>query len=191
MAKRPRDPQLVLSELVATVDLHAVAVTPARLADGPDAVCWPARRYFRAAACWMATLDEDTDELVYVAASGAGESQVLGVRLPVSRGIAGWIAQSGPPLSVSDLSRDTRFAFARDVAESTNYIPTALLAIAVETAGRGIGVFSVSKRGSGCKPAGDGGDVAVGEVRQYPAASTLRDDGQHFGCLLWVVAVHE
>jgi GAF domain-containing protein len=69
---------------------------------------------------------------------------VVGIRLPVGRGIAGWVAQSGQPIAVSDLSRDTRFA--RDVAESTSYVPTAILAVPIETDDELIGVLSVLDR---------------------------------------------
>jgi signal transduction protein with GAF and PtsI domain len=103
-----------------------------------------ARTTFGAAACSVAVLDGDGGELVYRAASGAGAEAVVGVRLPLTRGIAGWVAVSGQPLAVSDLAADHRFA--RDVAESTAYLPQTLLATPLVGPEGVLGVFSVLDR---------------------------------------------
>lgn len=103
-----------------------------------------AREAFGAAACSLATLDEDTGDLTYVAASGAGADRIVGVRLPVTRGIAGWVAVSGQPLAVSDLAGDRRFA--RDVAEATAYVPDALLVVPIPGPDAVLGVLSILDR---------------------------------------------
>src|SRR6476469_4769749 len=127
-----------LHELASLAGQLAETVAPPALKDGPRAITAVAQQFFGAAACSIAELDDDSDELVYIAASGAGADSVVGIRLPVGRGIAGWVAQSGQPIAVSDLSRDTRFA--RDVAESTSYVPAAILAVPIETDDRLLGV---------------------------------------------------
>jgi signal transduction protein with GAF and PtsI domain len=84
------------------------------------------RQLFDAAACSVALVDVDGAELAFVAADGAGAAEIVGQSVPVGRGIAGWAAMSGQPIAVSDVQADPRFA--RDVAESTAYIPRAILA---------------------------------------------------------------
>jgi GAF domain-containing protein len=133
-----------LRELASLASQLAGTVAPPALKDGPRAITAVAQTFFGAAACSIAEFDEDAEELVYVAASGAGADAIVGVRLPIGRGIAGWVAQSGQPMAVSDLARDTRFA--RDVAESTSYVPTAILAVPIETDDRLLGVLSVLDR---------------------------------------------
>lgn len=133
-----------LRELATLAAELADTVTPSAVKDGPRAITAVAQQFFAAAACSIAELDDEADELVYIAASGAGADAVVGIRLPIGRGIAGWVAQSGQPIAVSDLSRDTRFA--RDVAESTSYVPQALLAVPIETEDRLIGVLSILDR---------------------------------------------
>jgi GAF domain-containing protein len=103
-----------------------------------------AREAFGAAACSLAVHDEDEGELVYRAASGAGADAIVGVRLPVTRGIAGWVAVSGQPLAVSDPAADRRFA--QDVAESTAYVPQTLLAAPLLGPEGVLGVLSVLDR---------------------------------------------
>jgi GAF domain-containing protein len=51
---------------------------------------------------------------------------VLGVEVPVGRGLVGWAAMSGQPVAVRDVHSDARFA--RDIAEGTGYVPTAVFA---------------------------------------------------------------
>lgn len=77
-----------------------------------------------AAACSCALVTDDGG-LQYVAADGEGAAEILGVRLPAGRGLAGWAATSGQALGVRDVRTDPRFA--RDVAESTGYVPDDLL----------------------------------------------------------------
>ncbi|MDT4915435.1 MAG: hypothetical protein QOI15_2073 [Pseudonocardiales bacterium] len=133
-----------LRELAALAGQLAETVAPPALKDAPRTITAVAQLYFGAAACSIAALDDEAEELVYIASSGAGADAVVGIRLPVGRGIAGWVAQSGQPIAVSDLSRDVRFA--RDVAESTSYVPTAILAVPIETDDELIGVLSVLDR---------------------------------------------
>jgi signal transduction protein with GAF and PtsI domain len=100
------------------------------------------RSLFGAAACSVGLTDAAGTDLEFVAADGEGAEQIIGVRLPVSRGIAGWAAMSGQPIAVRDVVADPRFA--RDVAESTHYVPTSLLAAPIfDTDGEVVGVLSV------------------------------------------------
>ncbi|MBB6629337.1 GAF domain-containing protein [Nocardioides sp. KIGAM211] len=100
------------------------------------------RALFGAAACSCALVDGEGSSLTFVAADGAGAAEIVGVDMPVGRGIAGWAAMSGQPIAVRDVASDARFN--RDVAESTAYVPTSVLAAPVYDAeGEVIGVVSV------------------------------------------------
>ncbi len=102
------------------------------------------RRVFGAAACSLAVLEPDEEHLVFRVASGAGAGEVIGLRLPVNRGIAGWVVSSGQPIAVQDVLADPRFAV--DVAESTGYVPRSILATPVIAGGEAIGVMEVLDR---------------------------------------------
>lgn len=100
------------------------------------------RSLFSAAACSVALVDDVGESLVFVAASGAGAAEIIGVSMPVGRGIAGWAASSGQSVAVRDVQRDPRFA--RDVAEPTGYLPEAIFAAPlVDPDGEVLGVMSV------------------------------------------------
>ncbi|MFB8024194.1 GAF domain-containing protein [Streptomyces sp. NPDC056465] len=100
-----------------------------------------ARAIFGAAASSVCLLDEEADELVFQAVSGEGEEFLVGRRFPAGRGIAGWVATSGEPMIVDDLSRNT--SFDRSLAESTEYVPDALMAAPLISDARVLGVLEV------------------------------------------------
>ncbi|MFI5898877.1 GAF domain-containing protein [Streptomyces cyaneofuscatus] len=100
-----------------------------------------ARAIFGAAASSVLLLDEETDELVFGAVSGEGQEFLVGRRFPAGRGIAGWVATSGEPMVVDDLSTDP--SFDRSLAESTEYVPDSLMAAPLISNSRVLGVLEV------------------------------------------------
>jgi GAF domain-containing protein len=106
------------------------------------------RSLFDAAACSIALVSAEGESLEFVASHGAGSAEIVGVAIPVTRGIAGWAAMSGQPIAVRDVAADERFA--RDVAESTHYLPTAIYAAPMLDAdGEVVGVISLLDPGVG------------------------------------------
>lgn len=146
------DAQDLLAELAALADTVAPIVAPPG-ADGLlRALTETARRLFGAQACSLALLSPDETELVYTTAAGAGAQDITGMRMPSDRGVAGWVTMSGQPVAVDDLRQDSRFA--RDVAEDTGYVPTALLAVPVVSPRRLLGVMTLLDRDAG-RPGAD------------------------------------
>ena len=91
-----------------------------------------ARAIFRARAASVFLLDGEADELVFEAVSGEGEESLIGRRFPSSTGIAGWVLVTGQSLVLDDVSADPRFA--SQAAESTGYIPKAIMAVPLVSA---------------------------------------------------------
>ena len=129
--------------LAATVgDALARASLPVTLVEEVRRTLAGLRRVFGAAACSFAQVEPDGATLRFIAADGAGADAITGLTMPVSRGIAGWVAMSGEPLQIADVGTDRRFA--RDVAEATAYVPTSILACpVVDSSGETVGVVEV------------------------------------------------
>jgi GAF domain-containing protein len=106
-----------------------------------DSVVNTARELFGAAAATVFLLDEQARELVFEAVSGEGERHMVGRRFPASRGIAGWVLNAHEALTVADLS--THPVFARDLAETTGYVPRSLMAAPLLHGEDAIGVMEV------------------------------------------------
>ena len=137
-------PDELLRQLGELASSLGPAVRPAGADELLRSLTETARRLFGAAACSLALLTEDESELVYTVAAGQGADDVTGMRIPASRGIAGWVVQSGQPIAISDVAADPRFS--REQAEQTGYIPQAILAVPVETPARLLGVISLLDR---------------------------------------------
>jgi GAF domain-containing protein len=103
-----------------------------------------ARSLFGAKAASITLLDEDADELVFEAVAGEGSADLVGTRFPATRGIAGWVVTAGQPLVLDDVSKDPRFS--RETAESTGYVPNALMAVPLLREDRSLGALSVLDR---------------------------------------------
>jgi GAF domain-containing protein len=103
-----------------------------------------ARAIFGAKASSIFLFDEATDELVFAAVAGEGADTLVGTRIPSSTGIAGWTLVTRQPLVIEDLTQDERFA--RDVAESTGYVPKGLMSVPLLHAERVLGVLQVLDR---------------------------------------------
>lgn len=112
--------------VVALGDALGVATRPTTLNTELQNAVVRLRSLFAAAACSCALVRDDGATLQFVAADGQGAAAIIGVELPVGRGIAGWVAMSGQPIVTTDVAKDARFA--RDIAESTDYIPDTILA---------------------------------------------------------------
>jgi len=103
-----------------------------------------ARAIFGARASSIFLLDEETDELVFEAASGLGSAELVGSRFPSGTGIAGWVLATRQPLVLEDVANDPRFA--RDLAEATGYVPKGLMAVPLLHEERALGVLEVLDR---------------------------------------------
>jgi GAF domain-containing protein len=106
-----------------------------------------ARAIFRARAASVFLLDADADELVFEAVSGEGEESLVGRRFPSSTGIAGWVLVTGQSLVLDDVGADPRFA--TQAAESTGYVPKAIMAVPLVSGEQTLGVLEVLDRPSG------------------------------------------
>jgi len=96
----------------------------------------------RGSSIWL--YDEDTDELVFAAVANPDEQSLLGMRMPSSKGIAGWVLTSQTPLVIDELQNDPRFAV--DVAEQTGYVPKGLMAVPLLHDEEPLGVLQVLDR---------------------------------------------
>jgi signal transduction protein with GAF and PtsI domain len=178
------DPSTLLAELAALAADAADTLAPPEPAGVSASVTAVARRVFGAAACSIAVLDEDADELLYVAASGAGAAEIIGTRLPIGRGFAGWVAQSGQPVAISDLAAGDDPRFARDVAETTHYVPDALMAVPIESVDRTLGVLTVLDRDASRPGAANDLELASAFAAQAAAGLLAAEAMRFIGAVL-------
>jgi GAF domain-containing protein len=103
-----------------------------------------ARAIFGARAASVMLHDADAGQLVFAAVAGEGAQSLIGTRIPASSGLAGWVLSARQPIVLDDVGADPRFA--RDIAESTGYVPSGLMAVPLLLEERVLGVLSVLDR---------------------------------------------
>jgi GAF domain-containing protein len=100
-----------------------------------------AARIFGAAAASIALVDEQEQALEFVVAFGVGNENVVGLRLNLDQGIAGYVVMTGQPMAVSNVRQDARFN--QGLAQSTGYVPNSILAMPLLLDDHVIGVMEV------------------------------------------------
>jgi len=102
---------------------------------------------FDAEAASIALHEPDPDRLVFRVAAGAQGAGAIGLTIPTSRGLAGYVFSTGQPLALSDVASDPRFD--RAAAERTGYVPRSIAAVPLIDRAATVGVLQVlDKRGS-------------------------------------------
>lgn len=103
-----------------------------------------ARAIFAARAASIMLFDHETGELIFEAVSGEGSDELVGSRFPANHGVAGWVANAAQPLILDDVAEDPRFS--EEMAESTGYVPRALMSVPLIADEDVVGVLSVLDR---------------------------------------------
>ncbi|HEX9013838.1 MAG TPA: GAF domain-containing protein, partial [Anaerolineaceae bacterium] len=95
-----------LLRLLRAIDASGRAVLPRQDQALLQSIVEAAARIFGAAAASIALVDEAGETLEFVVSYGAGSEAVVGMRIPVNRGIAGYVAMTGQPLATSNVQKD-------------------------------------------------------------------------------------
>lgn len=104
-------------------------------------------RLFDAEAASIALFEQDPDRLEFRVAAGEQGAGAVGLTVPPTQGIAGYVYSTGQALALSDVGNDPRFN--RDAAEQTGYVPRSIAAAPLFDEHGTLGVLQVlDKRGS-------------------------------------------
>jgi GAF domain-containing protein len=102
---------------------------------------------FDAEAASIALFEPEPDRLVFRVAAGERGAGAIGLTIPTTRGLAGYVFSTGQPLALSDVASDPRFD--RAAAERTGYVPRSIAAVPLVDRAATVGVLQVlDKRGS-------------------------------------------
>lgn len=130
-----------LERLVASIQTSGRAILPRTNDALLQSIVEAAARIFGAAAASIALINEEKGTLDFKVAIGTGSHDVVGMSIPMNKGIAGYVAMTGQPIAVSNVEQDRRFA--QDFAKSTGYVPRSILATPLLSQDRVIGVMEV------------------------------------------------
>ncbi len=98
-------------------------------------------RLFDAEAASIALFESDPDRLEFRVAAGEKGAGAVGLTVPPTQGIVGFVYSTGQALSLSDVGNDPRFN--RDAAEQTGYVPRSIAAAPLLDEHGTVGVLQV------------------------------------------------
>ena len=86
-------------------------------------------------------VDEEKGELYFEIAVGEGAEKIKDLRFKMGEGIAGWVAQEGKPLLVSDVSKEPRFSTRAD--QRSTFKTKSIVCVPLKTKGKSHGVIEL------------------------------------------------
>jgi GAF domain-containing protein len=96
---------------------------------------------FDAEASSIALYEPDPDRLEFRVAAGARGAGVIGLSVPLTQGIVGYVFSTGQPLALSDVASDPRFDVS--TAKRTGYVPRSIAAVPLVSNDVAVGVLQV------------------------------------------------
>ncbi len=112
-----------------------------------------------AEAASLGLIDAERGELVFQVAVGTTGDKVENFRLPMGKGVAGWVAQHREPVRVHDAHADPRFL--GHIDDATGFQTRSLLVLPLLHGGRILGVLEAINKRSGPFTEGDESLCAV------------------------------
>ena len=145
MTNMNRSEDTSLAEQLERLVQALAAAGRVALPGSPDAllrsIVEAAASIFGARAASILLVNEAEEVLEFKVAHGESNRDLVGTKIPLGQGIAGYVAMTGQPIAISDVDQDTRFN--RDFAKSTGYVPRSILATPLLAGERVLGVMEV------------------------------------------------
>jgi GAF domain-containing protein len=130
-----------LQRLMAAIEASRRAVSPRPKDALLQSIVDAAGRIFGAAAASILLVNEKEGVLEFKVSFGASDHDLVGVKFPLDKGIAGYVVMTGQPIAISKVQNDPRFN--QEFAKSTGYVPRSLLATPLQFEDQVIGVMEV------------------------------------------------
>jgi phosphoserine phosphatase RsbU/P len=153
-----------LQEVSATVNAQTDALSLL------DRILQTALISIRASDGSLLLVDEEANELVFVVVHGKVRESLVGYRLPLGTGIAGWVAQHAEPAIIPNVQLDPRFA--PTVDQNFRFYTRSMLCVPIVQGERVMGVIQALNKNNGDEF--NEADLALFGVVAQLAAAAMR-----------------
>lgn len=96
------------------------------------------KQVMRVEASSLLLLDKDKNELVFQVALGKKGEAIKEIRVPIGKGVAGWVAETGEALYIKDVDGDERFF--KEADKLSGFITKSIICVPLKVKDRLIGV---------------------------------------------------
>ena len=133
--------RVILKSLVGLLGTVAKVGSDMDLNSLLNRIVYEAVRIVDAVEGSLLLLDEEQQQLVFVASRSKMKDQLIGFRIPISTGIAGWVVTHQEPVIANDVMQDERFSASVD--KRLQFKTQSLLAVPLISRGRPLGVIEL------------------------------------------------
>jgi len=129
------------AELASLLEIGKALISSLELREVLQAIMSQVERLLQPKTWSLLLVDDETGDLCFEIAVSPVAQELKGVRLKKGEGTAGWVAKTGQPLLISDVSQDSRFAgyFAKQV----EYPVSSILCAPLKIRNRVLGVIEL------------------------------------------------
>lgn len=131
-----------LRRLIESIDVAAVLTEP--LTNSIEDLLRMSSADVRSAEASVLIRDGDAGDLKFLTAIGTVAEQLLSMKIPAGKGIAGFVFSSGQPMAVSDVGEEN--SFYAEVDKQTGFSTQSILATPLRHEGEIIGVLEYINR---------------------------------------------
>ena len=136
-----------IKRLETLIDTSLVFSSILDLSELLNIVLNKAEEVMEAEASSVFLIDKAKRELYFITARGEKGKEAKEIRVPMGKGIVGWVAEHGRPLLVPDVTKDPRWF--KGVDKKTKFVTRSIIAVPLISKGKIIGVSEVlNKKGN-------------------------------------------
>lgn len=146
-AKLFKDSRRKIEELSTLMKVSAIINSTLDLNRLLNEVMEAAVKLLNAETSSIFLIDEGKQELYFEVVTGKIKDKVSKIRVPMSEGIAGWVASTGQSLLVPDVAKDKRFY--GKVDEKSDFKTKSIIAVPLRVKQKVIGVIEVLNKSDG------------------------------------------
>lgn len=94
-------------------------------------------------------VDEDTNELAFVVVFGKVRESLMGHRIPIGTGIAGWVAENAEPVIIQNVRQDARFS--AQIDQSFKFQTKSMVCVPIISGEKVLGVIQALNKANGAE----------------------------------------
>ena len=128
-------------QLASMIDIGKALTSSLEVHDVLESIMKQVDRLIRPKAWSLLLMEETSGDLVFEIAVSPVAENLKGIKLKKGEGIAGWVAQHGKPLLISDVKKDNRFAAYID--EKVSFTTRSIVCVPLKIKERIIGVIEL------------------------------------------------
>lgn len=134
-------------QMEAVIELLGFINSTINLGELLDLIMEATNEVLHAEASSLMLLDENTGELIFSVPTGPKKDRLKEIRLAPGEGIAGWVAESGSPLLIPDVTKDPRFF--QNMDQASGFSTRSMVCVPLRAKGKTLGVLQALNRRDG------------------------------------------